>query len=93
MVNDYSFESYSEMNDYLQFIDYVNKNYEYDEKTITPDSGYKYQGNLFGLFRDMRITPNLFVFTMYLNGFTNPTEYDGVKLNFKIAVKPPIPKG
>jgi hypothetical protein len=52
---------------------------------------YRYQGNLFGLFREMNIDQSLYLYTMYINGLTSPVEFDGTKYVFDIAIKPPIP--
>jgi len=90
-VNDYSFENIIELNDNLQYLDYINADYEFKEITVEPDIAYKYQGNLFGLFRELDIHPNLFTYTMYINGYTNPVEFAGDKYVFKVAIKPPIP--
>lgn len=90
-VNDYSFDNIETLNDNLQYIDYINNNYEFKEVIVEPILAYKYQGNLFGLFHELNISPNLFLFTLYINGYNNPIEYDGNKLTFKIAIKPPIP--
>lgn len=90
-VNDYSFDSVTELNDNLQYIDFIKANYEFKEVAVDPGVAYRFQGNLFGLFRYLNIAPNLFLYTMYLNGFTNPVEFNGEVYNFKIAIKPPIP--
>jgi len=91
IVNDYSFSTYTNINDMLQFIDLINKKYTYQELTILPDIAYKYQGNLFGLFREMGIAPSLYLATMYINGYVNPTEYESNKFQFKMPVTPPMP--
>lgn len=93
MVNDYQFESLTEINDNLQYLDYINANYEFNNVNVLPDIAYKFQGNFFGLLRHLgNIPPSLFTFTMYINGMTNPYEYDGEKmLTIKVAIRPPIP--
>lgn len=90
-VNDYQFDSLTQMNDNLQYLDYINHNYQFQDTTVDPHLSYKYQGNLFGLFREMGIQPHLFVYTMYLNNYSDPREFDGIKTTFKLAIKPPIP--
>ena len=90
-VNDFSFDSSTEINDNLQYIDFIKANYEFKEIAVDPSVAYRFQGNLFGLFRFLNIAPNLFMYSMYINGFTNPVEFRGDKYSFKIAIKPPIP--
>lgn len=91
-VNEYKFDSYTELNNKLLYLDWINNNYKFNYVSTTPDISYRFQGNLFGLFRELQIPPNLFLFTMYLNGYTNPVDFDGTKLEFKLAINPPIPK-
>lgn len=91
-TNEYSFTDLVYINDHLQFIDYVDRTYDYDIAIVEPAEAYRYQGNLFGLFNEMKISPNLYMYTMYINGLVSPTDFDGVKCNFKIVVSPPIPE-
>jgi len=90
-VNDYSFDNVIQLNDNLQYLDYIKANYEFKEINIDPSVAYKYQGNLFGLFRQLNISPNLFLYTMYINGYHNPVDFMGDKYTFQLAIKPPIP--
>ncbi len=90
-VNDYSFNTYQELNDNLLYLDYINKSYEFNLVTVSPDVAYRYQGNLFGLLRELNVSPNLFVYTMYLNGYNNPVDFKGDKYSLKLAIKPNIP--
>lgn len=89
--NDYSFDSIQQMNDNLVYINYIDANYEYDIVTVSPDDAYRYQGNLFGLFKEMGLSPSLFLYALYLNGYTNPIDFDGKQTVFKKPIKPPIP--
>lgn len=90
-TNDFSFDSIQQLNDNLQYIDYIDHNYEYKTVNVDPDVAFRYQGNLFGLFKELNIQPHLYVYTMYLNKYNNPVEYDGTKITFVLAIKPPIP--
>ena len=93
ITNDYSFEDVTELNDNLQYLDHINLNYEFKLVSVSPGIAYRYQGNFFGLLKELRtITPDLYVYTMYLNGLSNPTDYTGEKLTIKVAIKPPVPK-
>ena len=89
--NDYSFSSLSVINDNLQYIDYVDRTYGYETINVSPDVAYRYQGNLFGLFSELNIKPSLFLYTMYANGYNNPTEYDGKVYTLKKPSRPSIP--
>jgi hypothetical protein len=90
-VNDYSFDSITELNDNLQYIDFIKANYDFKEIAVDPGVAYRYQGNLFGLFRYLNVDPKLFLYTMYINNLTSPVDFNGEIYNFKIAIKPPIP--
>lgn len=90
-VNDYSFTTYQELNDNLLYLDYINRTYSYEIITINPAQAYRFQGNLFGLLREINVSPVLFVYTMYLNGYTNPVEFKGDKYTLTVAIRPLIP--
>jgi len=90
-VNDYSFESIQNLNDNLQYIDYIKANYIYKQVTVEPAVSYRFQGNLFGLLRNLNVSPSLFLYTMYLNNYSSPFDFAGDRHTFTIATKPPIP--
>ena len=92
MTNEYSFPDPVYINDHLQFIDYVDRTYEYEVAIVEPAEAYRYQGNLFGLFKEMRISPKMYMYTMYINGLVSPVDFDGMKYNFKLVVNPPVPE-
>lgn len=87
----YRMPDYQYLNDRLLYIDYIDRNYTYEEAVVSPMDAYRYQGNLLGLFRLIGISDTLLPFALYLNGYTNPTNYDGKRLTFKIPKMPPIP--
>lgn len=89
---DYALGDFTYWNERLIYMDFVNKKYIYGEKVVTPIDAYRYQGNLFGLFKLLGIPNRMFFYTMYLNGYTNPMSYEGKKLTFKVPVMPPIPE-
>ena len=91
MTNNYSFPSYTYLNDNLLYLDYIEATYSFNYVTATPDQAFRYQGNLFGLFKELGIPPSLYVYTMFMNGYFNPMDYDGIKYTFKLAIQPPIP--
>lgn len=92
MVNNYLFTSEVKLNDSLLYIDYVNNEYGYPRTSIDPSIGYKYQGNFIGLLNAIGVDPKLYLFTMYVNGYTNPAEYPGDHLDLILPTKPPIPR-
>ena len=87
----YLFKNITEINDALLYLDYIDNTYEFTEVSIDPFIGYRNQGNLFKLFSEMNIEPNLYLFSMYVNGYTNPRQYNGDKSTFKVPIHPPIP--
>ena len=91
MVNGYRIDTYKNLNDRLQYIDYVDRHYEYKSVAISPIDAYRYQGNLFGVFSILNIAPSLYIYAMYLNGYTNPSNYSGHNCTFKVPVMPPVP--
>lgn len=82
---------YVYLNDRLVYIDWIDRNHTYSVMTVNPMDAYRYQGNLYALFADMGIDANLWIYAMYLNGYTNPFSYDGRKIDFKKPVAVPIP--
>lgn len=90
-VNDYKFSTYSNLNDNLLYLDYINLTYNFSEVSVLPNIALRYTGNLFGLFEEIGIPPDLYVFTMYINGYVSPTDFDGKKYIFKRAIKPQVP--
>lgn len=90
-VNDYNTSNYTTLNDSLVYLDYINNTYKFKNVTINPSIAYRYQGNMIGLFRELNIDPSLYLFTMYINGYTSPIEYKGDIYTLKLAIKPPIP--
>jgi hypothetical protein len=83
-VNNYSFSNYKAINDSLCLIDYKNAKYQYKEIAIDPSKGYKYQGNFFGLLRELNINPKDYIFILHLNGYSSPYEFDGSKTTIKL---------
>lgn len=89
--SDYSFKDEVVLNNNLLYLDFINNTYKFETQVVSPDECYKHQGDLFSLFKLMGITPDLYVYTMYINGYTHPHQYNGEKYDFKIAIKPRIP--
>lgn len=92
LTNDFKFNNYNEMNDNLLFIDYIDHKYSYNETTVPPDLAYRYQGNFYGLLNKLEVPTDLYLFTLYLNGYKSPVDYDGKKILLKIPTFPNLPK-
>lgn len=92
MNSSYSIANYTLLNDSLLYTDHINRKYTYQQVAVAPIEAYRYQGNLYGLFRALGISSSLFAFALYLNGFTNPSNYDGSKTTFKVPIKVQIPE-
>lgn len=90
-TNGYRIDDYNDYNDNLLYLDYIKNTYEFKEIIIDPNMAYSYQGNLIGLLKALRVEERLFMFTMYINGYNSPYDYDGKRTQFKLAIKPPIP--
>ena len=90
-TNNYKLTDYSNYNDNLLYLDYINNTYEFQEIFIEPAKAHAYQGNLIGLFGELNIEPSLYLFTMYINNIDNPVLYDGTITRLKLAIRPPIP--
>lgn len=88
----YRMPDYRFFNDRMTYMDYIQRNYTYEEVTVAPMDCYRFQGNLYGLFAHLGIPENLFPLALYLNGFTNPSSYDGTLMTIKIPKMPPIPQ-
>lgn len=90
-VNNHRFVDYTNLNDNLLYLDHIDITYNFNEVGVSPDIALRYRGNLYGLFKEMGIDTNLYVFTMYINGYTSPVDFDGKKFTFKLAVRPLVP--
>lgn len=86
----FSIPSYQELNETLLHIDFVDLHYEYEEVMVSAMDAYRFQGNLYGLLRQLNVRRDMLLYTMQLNGYNNPSNYEGVKTIFKIPVPPPI---
>jgi len=90
-TNNYNLDDYSSYNDNLLYLDYIKKHYSFQEILVEPSTAYAYQGNFIGLLSELRIEPNLYLFTMYINNINNPVLFDGKLSSLKVAIRPPIP--
>ena len=91
MTNETKFKEYSNIHDNLCYLDYLNKIKDFKVAIVPPDIAYRSKGNFYSLLYQMKIPSELYLYTLYLNGYTSPFEYDGYKKELKIAIKPPIP--
>lgn len=82
----------SKMNDALLYTDYLSHIKDFEELIVDHSTAYKYQGNFYGLLKELGVNHSLFVLTMYVNGLVNPLDYDGVGGSLRVAKTMPIPK-
>lgn len=90
-TNNYKSKSFNSLNDNLLYLDYIDYNYEFKQILVEPSVAYRNQGNFIGLLRDIGVSTDLYMYTMYINGINNPVEYDGETKLLKIPINPPIP--
>lgn len=77
-------KTYFEHNTTLLYLDYLLNKYDHETVAVQAHDAYRFQGNLFGLFSYMRIEKENHVYAMYINGYTNPNQYDGIRTSFKV---------
>lgn len=87
-----SYQTYTELNEQLLYTDFITSKYNLKEVMVDPIVSYRYQGNLYGLFKEMMIDPDLYLLAMYINGYNNPLNFEGKKVRFQIPHRPPIPE-
>lgn len=92
LTNDFKFNSYTEMNDTLLYIDYMSRKKGYSEVAVEPHLAYKYQGDFYGLLNKLNVSKNLYLYTLYLNGYTDPNDFDGNRYLIKVPNEPNIPR-
>ena len=88
----YSYQTYTELNEQLLYTDFIASKYTFKEVMVDPIVSYRYQGNLYGLFKEMMIDPDLYLLAMYINCYNNPLNFEGKKIRFQIPHRPPIPE-
>jgi len=65
-------------------LDYINKTNGFQVVNVEDIIAYRYQGNLYGLFKEINIPIFLHEYTAYINGYMNPVDYDGTQTMIKI---------
>lgn len=91
MQNDYRVEDYPRFNDALLYLDATVNEQNIEYRGFEPAIGYKYQGNFFGLLKELEVPSNLFLYCLYVNGYTHPNQYQGNSFSVKVPSKPNIP--
>ncbi len=92
MVETVSSEDDIETNHALQYVDYLSRHNTYEVVVVEPGMAYKYQGNFYGLLKELgRVPVNAYLYALYINGLTNPNNFDGEAKSIKIPLIPPIP--
>ena len=88
----YGLDTYTELLDNILYLDYIRNNAAFKEVNINVGLGYKYQGNFYGLLNELgSINSSLYLYTLYVNGYVSPDQYDGTMLTIRVPTKPPIP--
>lgn len=90
LVNNFKADDDIATNDLLQFIDH-NRHFGFKEAFVEPNVAYRFQGNFYGLLRELNIDLHLYLPTLYVNGFTNPVDFKGSEKSIKIATYPTMP--
>jgi len=83
-VNNYKINTYQELNDTINLIDYKDRKYGYNTITVNPDLAYKHQGSFFTLLNELGVSSKDYVYVLHLNGFVSPVEYDGILTTLKV---------
>ena len=86
-------DNYSQVNDKLLYTDVLNHiaKQQYKINSIPPDVAYRYQGNFYGLLATMLIPASLYLYTLYLNEYLHPHEYDGKTYTIRVPTEFPTP--
>lgn len=58
--------------------------------TATAHQGLIWRGDLYGLLGVLGVSPRMYWVVSIINGFNDPTEYDGTKLTFVIPTETDI---
>ena len=64
------------------FIPYLNM--EYHQVQVNDTIAYKYQGDFYGLLETLAVQKVHQYYIMVFNGYSNPSDYDGVNTSVKI---------
>jgi hypothetical protein len=65
-------------------LDYISKTKGFQVVNVEDIIAYRYQGNLYGLFKEINIPASMYEYTAYINGYVDPVDYDGTQTMFKI---------
>lgn len=91
MIDLGKFDEFSTLHDRLCFLDKINRITDFKIFTVDPATAMRSKGNFYSLLYQVGIPANLYLFTLYLNGFSSPYDYDGKKMEFKLGHQPDIP--
>lgn len=91
-TNNFKGEEDRVMNDTYLFIDYREASTEYELKVVEPGLAYRYQGNFYGLLKELTVPDYLYMNTLYINKLVSPLDYKGEGGVVKIAKSLNLPK-
>lgn len=66
------------------YLPFIIKEKKYYEQSISPNLGYKYQGDFFGLLYELNIPEHVHYLILRLNGMTAADDYDETHLVIKV---------
>ena len=76
--------------EFLKFIEdnlgYFSKKDDLKTLNFEPAVGYKYEGDLYGLFRLLNVPNHLHYLTMRINGYDTPTDFKADRLSMLVYV-------
>lgn len=82
----YRFNKYQIINNMFLYYDAMEiESDKYELRMIDPGVAWSFQGNFYGLLDHLRVDPQLFLITLYLNGYTSPFDFDGETSSIKVA--------
>lgn len=87
-IREYNTEAFKHL--IYSHLPYLREFYRTQVLTATAHQGLIWRGDLFGLLNVLGISPRMFWVVAILNGFDDPSDYDGTVLNFVIPTESDI---
>ena len=92
MNNDLKIDNYDTFNDELLYVDRLDLKTKFNVTLIEPHMALKYEGNFYGLLKEIGTPISLYLQALYINRLTHPTDYRSSMLVVKTPVKLKIPE-
>lgn len=87
-IRDYNTEEFKHL--IYSHLPYLREFYRDQNLTATPHQGLIWRGDLYGLFNVLGISPRMYWVIAAVNGFNDPSDYDGTVLSFVIPTETDI---